>query len=128
MKLFAFGLAFVSLTGCVTATRGMHQSFEVVTVPPGAAIRTSNGLSCAASPCTFERVSREAEFTVTATLAGYREQTVEVKHELAPEAAAALAAEFAIPFGSVPALIDANFGATQNLTPNPLTITLERAP
>jgi hypothetical protein len=43
------GLA-ISMGGCATLARGMHQSFAVETTPPGAKITTSNGLGCEAMP------------------------------------------------------------------------------
>ena len=54
-------------TGCATITRGSHQAFSVETEPSGAHVSTTLGLSSDATPCTFPRVDREAEFQVTIT-------------------------------------------------------------
>ena len=123
----ALGVAIaLASSGCATMARGMHQSFAVETNPPGAKITTSNGLSCPATPCTIEKVSREAKFTVTAQLDGYETATAPVSHSTSAAGAAAVAASFAIPGGILWSLIDANFGASQDLTPNPLKLDLTK--
>ena len=117
----------LAMAGCATLARGMHQNFDVQTEPPGAKITTSNGLGCPATPCTIEKVSREAKFTVTAQLDGYEPATAQVTHTTSAAGAAAVAASFAIPGGILWSLIDANFGASQDLSPNPLKLELKKA-
>lgn len=113
------------LCACATITRGTTQAFTVETDPNGAQVSTSNGLSCDSTPCTFARVAREAEFTVTITKDGYRTVTHNVTHQTAGGGAAGMAGNVILG-GLVGAAIDGNSGATQDLVPNPLRVTLER--
>jgi hypothetical protein len=110
--------------GCATMARGMTQNFEIASEPSGAKVETSLGKGCEATPCTLEKISREAKFSVTISKPGYRTVTEQVTHATSPQGAAAVAASFAIPGGILWSLIDANFGASQDLTPNPLSVTL----
>ena len=59
----------VAVSGCATVTRGTHTSFVVESQPQGAAVRTSSGYTCPATPCTF-KMERKHSFDVTVTLAG----------------------------------------------------------
>ena len=113
--------------GCATMARGMSQDFEVVTEPPGAKVETSLKKGCEPTPCTIAKVSREAKFKVTITKPGYQTVTADVTHETSAAGGAAVAASFAIPGGILWSLIDMNFGASQDLKPNPLSVTLAPA-
>ena len=66
----AVGLA-ASLGGCATVTRGTTTDFSVSSTPPGAAVKTSMGFSCDATPCSM-KMPRKNEFDVTSPKAGYR--------------------------------------------------------
>ena len=121
--LLALPLAVLAI-GCATVTRGSKVAFVVETTPSGAHVSTSNGLSCDATPCTFARVSREAEFTVTITKPGYRTWTGNVTHQTAGGGAAGMAGNVLVG-GIIGGVIDANSGATQDLVPNPLRVSLE---
>lgn len=112
------------LAACATITRGTTQAFTVETEPGGATVATSNGLHCPSTPCTFARVPREAEFTVTITKPGYRTATHNVTHQTAGSGAAGMAGNVLVG-GIIGAAIDGNSGATQDLVPNPLRVTLE---
>jgi hypothetical protein len=117
----------ISAAACATVARHTTQDFTVETDPPGAHVQLSTGQSCEATPCTFHKIKREAQFTVTASHDGYVTQTVNVTHRTSPAGAAAMAATIALPGGLAMALVDANFGATQDLTPNPARATLPAA-
>lgn len=123
MILAALPLALVA-AGCATVTRGSHQAFTVETEPSGAHVATSLGLTCDATPCTFPRISREAEFQVTITKPGYRTWTGNVSHSTAGSGAAGMAGNVILG-GLIGAAVDANSGATQDLVPNPLRVSLE---
>lgn len=114
----------MSAGACATITRGSHEAFVVETEPSGAMVETSNGLHCDATPCTFGHVERKAEFTVTITKAGYRTWTGNVTHHTAGSGAAGMAGN-AVVGGLIGVVVDANSGATQDLVPNPLHVTLE---
>jgi hypothetical protein len=102
----------------------MHEAFTVETEPSGAMVETSNGLHCEATPCTFARVERKAEFTVTITKPGYRTWTGNVTHHTAGAGAAGMAGNVLVG-GLIGVGVDATSGATQDLTPNPLHVALE---
>ena len=114
----------MSVGACATVTRGMHEAFTVETEPSGAMVETSNGLHCDATPCTFARVERKAEFTVTITKPGYRTWTGNVTHHTAGAGAAGMAGNVLVG-GLIGVGVDATSGATQDLTPNPLHVALE---
>jgi hypothetical protein len=121
--LAALPLALAA-AGCATITRGSNQAFTVESEPSGAHVSTSLGLTCDATPCTFPRVSRESEFQVTITKPGYRTWTGNVSHSTAGGGAAGMAGNVILG-GLIGAAVDANSGATQDLVPNPLRVTLE---
>ncbi len=122
-KLFVVAL-LAPLAACATITRGTTQAFTVETEPNGASVSTSNGLTCPSTPCTFARVPRESEFTVTITKPGYRTATHSVTHQTAGGGGAAMAGNVLVG-GLIGAAIDGNNGATQDLVPNPLRVVLE---
>ena len=113
-------------SGCATITRGTSQDFRVESTPSGASVTTSNGFACAATPCTF-RMQRKHGFTVDATLPGYLPVHAVVTSNLSGNGAAGMAGNVLIG-GLIGVGVDATSGATQDLTPNPLTLTLEPIP
>ncbi|WP_374516521.1 translation initiation factor 2 [Brevundimonas sp.] len=120
----AMALAAVALTlpACATITRGSSQEFTVESTPPGARVSTSNGFQCDATPCTF-RMPRKDEFRATVSLDGYVSQTHEVSSGISGGGAAGLAGNV-IFGGIVGGVVDASSGAMNDLTPNPLVVTL----
>jgi hypothetical protein len=125
----ALVLALGSAGGCASIARGLDQPFNIVTEPPGAKVETTLGAEkgCPATPCTIEKVSRNAKFDVTISKPGYQSVTQQVTHETSVEGAAAITASFIIPGGILWSLIDIYLGAGQDLKPNPLSVTLEKA-
>lgn len=116
--------AVIAVSGCATITRGTHEAFTVESEPSGAHVTTSLGLSCDATPCTFPRIDREANFSVTVSKPGYRPWTGAVTHQTAGGGAAGMAGNVILG-GIIGVAVDANSGATQELVPNPLKVTLE---
>lgn len=114
----------VALASCATITRGTREAFTVNTIPSGARVTTSLGLVCESSPCTFPDVRRNADFTVTITKEGYQTWTGTVTHQTAGGGAAGMAGNVILG-GLVGVAVDASSGATQELVPNPLNVTLE---
>src|SRR5262249_28112103 len=125
MKAMLALMLVAPLAACATMARGMSQNIDITSEPPGAKVETSLGKGCEATPCTLEKVSREARFTITVSKPGFQTATQQITHHTSPEGAAAVAASFAIPGGILWSLIDANFGASQDLTPNPVKVTLQ---
>ena len=115
--------ACAALASCATVTRGTRTAFVVETIPSGAQVSLSSGEVCNATPCTFARISREAEFSVTVSKAGYETTTHAVTHRTAGAGGAGMAGNVILG-GIIGAAIDANSGATQDLVPNPLTVHL----
>lgn len=124
LKIATATLAALSLCACATITRGTTQAFEVKTTPAGAAVETSNGLYCKATPCVFPNVARNSNFTVTITKPGYKTVTSNITNTTAGGGGAAMAGNI-IFGGLIGAGVDATNGSMQDLVPNPLEVTLE---
>jgi hypothetical protein len=123
----AVGLA-ITLAGCATITRGTTNQVQIQSDPPGALARTSTGFSCT-TPCTMT-VSRKDEFSVVFSKPGYRDETVDVKTQVAGAGAAGFAGNILLG-GIIGMGADAATGATLEHVPNPVGVTLvpaERAP
>jgi hypothetical protein len=119
--------AAAGLSGCATITRGTTEAFSVETTPSGASVTTSLGVMCEPTPCVIPKISREAEFTVTISKPGYLTTTHNVTHQTAGGGSAGMAGNVLLG-GIIGAAVDANNGATQELIPNPLRLTLEPDP
>ena len=112
----------LSLPACATITRGSSQEFTVESTPPGARVSTSNGFQCDATPCTF-RMPRKDAFRATVSMNGYATQTHAIRSGISGQGGAALAGN--VVFGGiVGGVVDASSGALNDLTPNPLVVTL----
>jgi hypothetical protein len=122
VRLFALGCAALSLPACATVTRGTTQQFTVESSPPGASVETSNGFTCPSTPCTF-RMPRKDAFTITISKDGYAEQTHSIQSNMSGGGGAALAGNLIVG-GIIGAGVDATSGALNDLTPNPLIVTL----
>lgn len=115
--------AATSLAACATVTRGSNDAWVVNSEPSGAKVETSNGHQCQATPCAI-KMSRKSEFTATLTKPGYKPATVQVSHKTAGAGAAGVAGNVIL--GGVIGLgVDMYTGASQDLTPNPVTVKLE---
>lgn len=126
MKLTSTCAATLLLAGCATMTRGTSQEFTVESTPPGASVSTSNGFECAATPCTF-RMPRKDGFTVRVEHEGFRSAEATVVSNMASGGAAGMAGNILVG-GIIGMGVDATSGAMNDLTPNPLHITLEPIP
>lgn len=111
-------------TACATVTRGTNEAWTIETNPIGAAVRTTVGFACDATPCTF-KMPRKSEFDVTVTKPGYKTVTTHVTHQTAGAGAAGMAGNVILG-GVIGVGVDAVSGATQELKPNPLSLTLEK--
>ena len=122
MRLSVLALSGLSMSACATVTRGTSQSFEVQSTPPGASVQTSNGFGCEATPCTF-KMARKTAFTATVSLPGYVSQTLPVESRMSSGGGTAMAGNILVG-GLIGAGVDASSGALNDLTPNPLIVTL----
>lgn len=94
-------------------------------LPPGAAVKTSNGHFCDTTPCTI-KMERKAEFEVTVTKEGYKPYQGHVTHKVATGGGVAMAGNVLIG-GVIGAGVDVATGSMMDLTPNPLVVELEAA-
>lgn len=123
-RLLLVAAATLSLGACATITRGTTQAFEVKTSPPGARVETSNGLYCPSTPCVFQSVARNSNFTVTITKDGYKTMTTNVTNTTSTGGGMGMAGNVLVG-GIIGAVVDGTNGSMQDLTPNPLDVTLE---
>lgn len=113
----------VILSGCATVTRGSKDVLEIKTTPAGAQVQTSNGFSCSSTPCAI-KMPRRSEFVVDITRPGCKPMDVNVTHKTADGGAAGVAGNVLV--GGIIGLgVDAATGASQDLVPNPVEVTLE---
>jgi len=113
----------VILSGCATVTRGSKDVLEITTTPAGAQVQTSNGFSCSSTPCAI-KMPRRSEFVVDITSPGCKPMDVNVTHKTADGGAAGVAGNVLV--GGIIGLgVDAATGASQDLVPNPVEVTLE---
>jgi hypothetical protein len=118
----AIGLA-ASLGGCATVTRGTTTEFAVTSQPPGAAVKTSTGFSCDATPCSM-KVPRKDSFDVTVTKTGYVTKTLHVRSAVGGGGAAGMAGNVVLG-GVIGMAVDGTDGAMDDLTPNPMNVALD---
>lgn len=109
------------LCGCATITRGTKEVLVIESEPIGAKVTTSIGL-VGTTPATF-KVSRKGGFTVTIDKEGYQPVTVQVSSQVAGAGAAGMAGNIVLG-GLIGAAVDAGTGATKQLKPNPVKVTL----
>ena len=115
--------ATFSLGACATVTRGSHQAWTVETTPGGAAAKTNIGFACDATPCTW-KMQRKKEFDITITKPGFKPYTTHITNQIGGKGGAALAGNVLVG-GIIGIGVDAATGASKDLTPNPLKVTLE---
>lgn len=113
----------IALGACATVTRGTTSSITFNSEPPGAEARTSTGLTCSSTPCTFE-ISRKQDFIVTFSKPGYEPQQVPVNTRVAGSGVAGFAGNVLVG-GVVGMGVDAATGATLEHFPNPVYVTLK---
>jgi len=124
MQLIKLGLALTVIlfaSGCATITRGTTEAFVIESQPPGGEARLSTGETCK-TPCTLEK-KRKHNFTIDLEKEGYEPVSVAVVSQVAGAGAAGMAGN--VVFGGlIGAGVDAGTGATKELRPNPVQVTL----
>jgi PEGA domain len=123
-KVAALAAAAGSLAACATVTRGSSTAWEVNTTPPGATVRTSNGMICESTPCSIT-MSRKAEFSATISKPGYKSVDMKVTTKIATAGGAGMAGNVLLG-GLIGAGVDVATGAMNDLTPNPVNIVMEK--
>jgi hypothetical protein len=118
------GSVMLLSSGCATITRGTEQDLAVESDPAGATVTLSNGMK-GTTPTSF-KVKRKDSLTVTVQKPGYKATTVQVIPKVSDNGAAGMAGNLL--FGGIIGVgVDAANGATKDLTPNPVKVTLEKA-
>ena len=115
--------AFVA-TGCATITRGTTQAVTFNSDPSGATVSMSNGERCE-TPCT-KKFKRKFPIAVEFCKAGFKAVNTDVKSQVSGAGAAGMAGNVLVG-GLIGVGVDATSGATKELVPNPLAVTLEQA-
>lgn len=122
IRIFAISTMFL-ISACATITRGTNDVLVVNSTPTGAQVKMSNGESCGNTPCTF-KVPRKSELNVLITKQGCQPQQVRVTNKIAGSGGAAMAGNVLVG-GIIGAGVDAGTGATLDLVPNPVEVTLD---
>jgi len=121
--LLAAILAALTLSACASITRGTKEAFVIETNPPGVHADLSNGFDCT-TPCSI-RLPRRSNFVVTLTKDGYETVTANITNTTSGAGAAGMAGNVLVG-GIIGVAVDAGTGATQDLTPNPLSVNMLR--
>jgi len=116
------GLA-LGLGGCATIVRGTTENITINSEPPAALARISTGITCEATPCTFE-MKRETPFSVNYSMPGYQDQQIWVGTKFGLGGGTAMAGNILLG-GVIGAGVDSYNGAALEHTPNPVFVTLE---
>ncbi|WP_298610051.1 PEGA domain-containing protein [uncultured Thiothrix sp.] len=111
----------LSLTGCATVTRGSTEALVIESEPSGAQVQLSNGMK-GTTPTSF-KVKRKNDLTVTVSKPGYETASINVTSQMAGSGGAAMAGNVLVG-GIIGMAVDASSGATKELKPNPVKITL----
>ena len=106
-----------ALSGCATVMHGANQDLVVNTEPQGASVKLTNGYTCI-SPCKVE-MPRRHDLRVDISLTGYRSVYVLVQSKLSGGSFGNLIAG-----GLVGGLVDGASGASNKLSPNPVSVRL----
>ncbi len=126
MKITLGRVAFIGIlglltSGCATITRGTTEVLVVETTPTGADVEISNGMRCK-TPCSLE-MKRKNNIVVDISKEGYEPVRVNVLSQVAGAGAAGMAGNVVLG-GIIGAGVDAATGATKQLKPNPVQVTL----
>ena len=114
-----------ALSGCATVMHGANQDLVVNTEPQGASVKLTglkltNGYTCT-SPCKVE-VPRRHDLRVDISLAGYRPVYVLVQSKLSGGTFGNILAG-----GLIGGVVDGANGASNKLSPNPVSVRLVAA-
>ena len=112
------------LPGCATVVRGTNQDVSIVSEPPAALAKLSNGMSCI-TPCRLE-LDRQEDVRVTLTKPGYQPVEAQILSKVrGSDYVLGIGGNFLVG-GLVGAVVDGSNGAIRSLEPSPLEVTLRR--
>ena len=120
---FLLVVAMWAAAGCATITQGTTDALLIETTPEDAQVQVSSGQSCVSTPCAIELPKKEA-VTVKISKDGCTSREVNVLSTASTSGGAALAGNILV--GGIIGLgVDAASGASRELTPNPVQVTLD---
>ncbi|MBX9746536.1 MAG: PEGA domain-containing protein [Hyphomonadaceae bacterium] len=122
VRLLVVAAMLASASGCATVLRGTEQDFSIQSTPPGATATLSTGQVCI-TPCEL-RLRRKDDFDVTFTMDGYQTGTAHVTSGWSRGGTQTFVIGNIILGGLIGMGVDASNGATRDLYPNPLVVTL----
>jgi hypothetical protein len=108
MRIVAVVCGALSLDASASITRGTGEQVGFHSEPAGAEVRTSTGLGCPATPCSFE-VPRKDQFLATFTKSGYHPEQVMVGTKMSGGGAAGMAGNVLVG-GVIGVVVDASTG------------------
>jgi len=114
--------ASLLLPACATVTRGTSQKFAIESVPTEANVQLSTGQTCV-TPCKLN-LKRKHDFVATFSKKGYKTTSANVETKVRGGGIAGAAGNVILG-GIIGAAIDGSNGSMNDLTPNPLTVTLQ---
>ena len=123
VKLISCVALASAASGCASITQGTRDALLLKTDPAGASAITSNGYSCAETPCAIE-VPKKQGFTVTFDKDGCESKTVNVVTRMSKSGGAAVAGNV-LAGGIIGLGVDSVTGAAKELVPNPVEAKLE---
>ena len=122
-KRFSFVFLALVTVSCASVTRNSHESFEILSDPSGATVRSSTGWTCI-TPCKIE-IKRRTAFALDIEKEGYQAIRMMVRAEIDSAGRTGLAGNI-IFGGLIGAAIDSGSGAMYSHPVNPLVIQLEK--
>lgn len=127
LKLIGGVLLAVNLSACATITKGKTNEVEITSTPSEANVSITeianryDGAECV-TPCTA-RLNRKGSYQTTVSKDGYTSFSTTLVPKFSGSGGTALAGNLLVG-GVIGAGIDAATGATKDLSPNPLNVTL----
>ena len=127
IKLITAIVASISLSACATVTKGSNDTVKMTSVPSEASVvfeDTAQKLQPARcqTPCEIE-MNRKRSYLATVSKAGYEDYVVVMEPKLSASGGTAMAGNLLLG-GIIGAGVDATTGASKDLTPNNLEVTL----
>ena len=127
IKLITAVVASISLSACATVTKGSNDTVKMTSIPSDASVvfeDTAQKLQPARcqTPCEIE-LNRKRTYKATVSKAGHEEFVVMMEPKLSASGGTAMAGNLLIG-GIIGAGVDAATGASKDLTPNNLEVTL----
>jgi predicted small secreted protein len=121
--IMLLSLVATSVAGCATVTQGTKDVLVIQTKPEDAQVQLSSGQSCVSTPCAIE-IPRKDAVKVQITKKGCKAREVNVLSKMSTSGGAALAGNVLVG-GFIGLGVDAATGASKELTPNPVVVTLD---